>query len=598
MKAVNITALSIAAFITCCILSHSCANTTTPPSGGPKDTIPPVLVNLNPENGTTEFPIYGGKILITYNEYTVIKNQNDVSLSPPMRKRLLTRVKGKSLLVTFSDTLQKDRTYTIDFGESIVDNNEGNVAPRLVYTFSTGKTIDSAYFTGRVYDSKTLAPVKKAFVAIFSDLSDSACFKTMPEAAVKTDEWGYFVLRNIRPIPYRIYAYTDADGNFLYNPDTDEIAFVDTVFTPNKFVNDTIFELGTFRMKDTLQCQARKCDFELPMFKELQSVQYIQNSGRNHEKSGFLKFSASNAVINSMEFWGLKKDQIITQFNHTRDSMDFWINSRYHLPDSLMLKINYMKSDSLGVLVATDESLSIPITKPKEETKPAMGKGGKGSVPDSTFKLSIDIKQESVETEGFAVLSEWPYLNFSPDSIKVIETNPKGQKKEKAVNISKDSTEIRRFIIKPVDKLVKGYDYNVSIPQGTFRNLLGRPNSKELVKLSIPQDEKLSTLSLDIKGCSKGGYIIELTSEDGKKVVREKYIRSNGTVDMFYLQEGKYKIRITHDINGNGYLDTGNLLERRVPEPVMYYGGKDNQILNIPQSSEIVQEIDLGKIFK
>ena len=214
MRRITATVLLLVLFAACCISSHSCANTTTAPSGGPKDTLPPVLLKITPEPGNTEFPLTEGKITLLYNEYTVVKTPSDILLSPPTKRKPTAKVKGKNIVVTLPDTLKSDQTYTIDFGQALADNNEGNLAPRLVFAFSTGDSVDSLYFTGKVLDSKNLAPVNKALVAAYIDQSDSACFKSLPDAVVKTDDWGYFVLRNLRDTTYRVYVYTDTDGDF------------------------------------------------------------------------------------------------------------------------------------------------------------------------------------------------------------------------------------------------------------------------------------------------------------------------------------------------------------------------------------------------
>ena len=306
MKRITATVTLLALFIACCIASHSCANTTTAPGGGPKDTIPPVLLKITPEPNNTDFPLTEGKVTLLYNEYTVVKTATDILLSPPTRRKPQAKVKGKNIVVTITDTLKADQTYTIDFGNALADNNEGNLAPRLVYAFSTGDTVDSLYFTGSVVGSKTLTPVKNALVAAYIDQSDSACFNTLPDAVVKTDDWGFFVLRNLRDTSYRVYVYTDTDGDFKYNPDEDEIGFLDSLYRPVVAVNDSIYELRPFNMKDTLLCSMRIPMVSLLTFKELQTVQYLQNSGRVSERQGFLKFSAADVKIDKLEFVGIQ----------------------------------------------------------------------------------------------------------------------------------------------------------------------------------------------------------------------------------------------------------------------------------------------------
>ena len=598
--------LSIAAILACCIFSRSCAKTSTPPSGGPKDTIPPVLLGVTPPGGTTLFPRTGGTIQLLFNEYTVVKNQADIILSPPMRKKPQTKIKGKNIVVSLQDTLLEDRTYTIDFGETLVDNNEGNIAPKLVYAFSTGSEIDSMYLTGSITDSKTLKPVKKALVAIYSDLSDSACFLATPDAATKSDDWGFFVIRNIKPLPYRIYAYSDNDGDFKYDPNTDDVAFCDSVFTPSAVVRDSIFELGTFLMKDTLKCRMRSPMVNLRMFKERQTVQYLQNSGRRTEKSGFLKFSAADVQIRSLEFFGIDSSQIILQYNQTRDSIDFWIDSKYRLSDSLRIKVDYMKTDSTGVLAPAVENLALAVKE--EETQTTASGGGKTGrtgrtgdgdkqQPDTVFVLNSMVQNETVEAEGAVIESQWPVVELRRDSIRFTETNPKGKKAAKNFSITRDSLNVRRYIILPEDNLQKGCDYEIFMPQGTMTDLNRLPSKETSIKFRIPQDETLSTLTLELRNVG-GKIIIELTDEQDK-TLRTFYAGSDSDITIPYLKAGKYKIRITQDANGNGYLDTGNFLEKRQPEQVAFYETSPGKpLLEVLESVELTQEINVEALFK
>lgn len=585
--------LGIAAILACCIFSRSCANTTTPPSGGPKDTIPPVLISVMPENGTTNFPRFGQKITLLFNEYTVVKDQSGIIMSPPHRKRPQAKVKGKGIIVSFQDSLRADQTYTIDFGEALVDNNEGNKAPRLVYAFSTGSTIDSMYLTGSVLDSKTLKPVKNALVTIYSDLSDSACFIKQPDAATRSDDWGFFVIRNIKKIPYRIYAYSDNDGDFMYNPNGDDIAFYDTEFIPDQAVNDSIYELGLFNVRDTAACKKRHPMVTLSMFKELQTAQYLQNSVRTTEKSGYLKFSAADVKINSLDFFEIDKEQVILQYNKTRDSIDFWINSKYRLSDSLLITLDYMKTDSTGVLAPAVENLSLAV---KEKNEP-LKDGEKKPAKDTVFKLKISVADEVVESEGVTLDSEWPLIDIQLDSIQFIETNPKGKKFNKKFTLQQDTIEVRRYHLIPDDVLVKGHDYEFIMPQGTFKDLMYLPNQEAKVKFQIPQDEKLSTLTLEIKNAVTK-YILELTDENDN-ALRTFVTDKDCAITVPYVKAGKYKIRIYRDSNRNGYQDTGNLLAHKQPERVILYGtSPDKPILEIPESVEVTQEIDMEELFK
>ena len=181
------TLIIILAAIAPMLFIHSCANTTQAPSGGAKDTIPPYIVMIDPLPGATNVPLTGAKIKFDFNEYVTIKDAKNIFLSPPTAKKPKSRIQGKSVIVSFEDTLLANTTYTISFTDALADNNEGNMFPGYTYVFSTGETIDSMGFTGTVRDCNDLSPVKGATVLLYKDHSDSAVFLHRPDAAAKTD---------------------------------------------------------------------------------------------------------------------------------------------------------------------------------------------------------------------------------------------------------------------------------------------------------------------------------------------------------------------------------------------------------------------------
>ena len=561
-----------------------------------------MLIKITPGPGTTQFPLTEGKFTLLYNEYTVVKNAADILLSPPTKRKPQAKVKGKNIVVTLTDTLKADQTYTLDFGQALADNNEGNLAPRLVFAFSTGDDVDSLYFTGSVVNSKTLAPVKNALVSAYIDQSDSACFNTHPDAAVKTDDWGFFVLRNLRDTLYRIYVYTDTDGDFKYNPDEDEVGFLDEAYQPVLPMTDSVYELHSFNMKDTLLCAARVSMVSLLTFKELQTVQYLQNSGRVSERQGFLKFSAADVQIDQLEFVGIPDSAVILQYNATRDSIDFWINTDYRLDDSLLIRLNYLKTDSTGVLAPAQERLALAVMKQETQAEQPARKSReeqeKPAGPDTTFKLTVQAQDETVEQLGVYVESALPVIRIVRDSIRLVETNPKGQQSQKRFSFRQDTTDIRRYIITPSEALIKGYDYELTLPQGTFLNLDRLPNAQASAKFKVPQGEDLSTLALDLTGV-EDRYIVELTDEKGSKVFRTYHVEKAQKLVFPYLKAGKYAVRITCDKNRNGLADTGNLLARKQPESVRFYeNAPGNKVLEILESAEIEQTIDLKEMFR
>ena len=282
------------------MFSHSCANTTTPPSGGPKDTIPPVIVKLYPYPGTKNVPVHKTQLEFTFDEYVVVKDQQSIFLSPPMEKPPKYKMKGKTLVIYFENDLDSNKTYTLDITNAVADNNEGNMFPGYNLAFSTGTDVDSMYITGVVQDCNTLMPIKGATVMLYKDQADSAIFLQRPVAAGRTDDWGYFCLRNIQDTVYRLFAIMDINYDNKYDATSEQVAFFDSLVRPVNRVRDSVPELYKYLMTDTLACKARKTEYTLNLFKETPSTQMIDNYERVGERTAYITFMAPYAQIDSI----------------------------------------------------------------------------------------------------------------------------------------------------------------------------------------------------------------------------------------------------------------------------------------------------------
>lgn len=583
----NVTAiLLIVLTAACCLFSHSCANTKAAPSGGPKDTIPPVLLKIEPADRTLNMPTADVKIALTYNEYTVVKEASGIYLSPPTKHAPQAKVKNKSILVTLRDTLAENTTYTIDFNNALADNNEGNMAPRFTYVFSTGDSIDSMYLTGTVLDCEKLTPVKGVLVALYDDLSDSACMKTLPAAATRTDDWGYFVIRNVKPKAYQIYAYSDDDKDNLYLQGEDFIAFNDSLFTPDLIVRDSIYELGSFDMKDTLACQKRQSQLSLLLFKETASRQFIKNKGRSDQKRGFIRFNAHNTVLNSFQIFGVDSTAITTRFTPERDSMDFWINTSYNLPDSLLLTVEYMKTDSLGNLAMTKEDIAVSLN---DEQKKALAEKAK---TDTLINVTYNCKNENVEQDGITLTFPDPIASIDTAAILFISTNPKNQNDTTTFIFERDTTKFEVYHMQLSQKYQTGYKYQVIFPEGIFKDIYGRKNKENKIDIQLPNTDKTGSITLNVTGVGDTRYIIELVSADKKNVFRKFTVDKDTQLYFPYLAEGEYTFRITEDRNGNGIFDSGNLLERKQPEKVIMFKKPDGtETIDLPEQTDIEQDL-------
>ena len=216
-----------------------CANIMTP-DGGPKDTLPPVIVKLEPGNFATNFK--AKKIYIEFNEFVQIKDQNkEMFVSPAMKKLPLLTTRGRGIVITIRDTLKENTTYAIDLGSAIRDNNEGNPLNAMRYVFSTGDKVDSMMCSGYTADSYKADSVSRTFIWFYIADSlpntpgyDSTIFNRKPDVIARAQNNGIFIAQNLKPVNYRIYAIGDKNDNQLYEAGTDMVGLLDTLYNPAK----------------------------------------------------------------------------------------------------------------------------------------------------------------------------------------------------------------------------------------------------------------------------------------------------------------------------------------------------------------------------
>lgn len=581
-------------FIASAIIPNSCANTTQAPTGGPKDTIPPIIVNINPFPGTTNVPVHKPKFVFTFNEYVTVKNGSDIYLSPPLSKLPKYKIQGKSLVVYFDEDLIENTTYTLDIGNAVADNNEGNVYPGYTLVFSTGSKIDSMLVSGIVQDCNTLKPVKGATVMLYKDLRDSAVLKHRPAAAIKTDEWGFFCLRNIQDTVYHMYAIKDNEGNNIYDPDNDLIAFYDSLVKPTIKVNDTLPEVMRYSMKDTLHCLIRKTPYELNLFRGKPSKQMLKERVRTGIRSGYITFMAPNVQLDSVWIGGISSKRIMKQMNIERDSLEIWLNDQRQIPDTIKMFVTYRKTDSLGNLAPVTEQAKLFM-----ENKNSYSRSSRRKLKhqDTICELKVSAEASRIEQYGVEMEFGLPLIKASFDSMELKYRTPRQKEFKSGFSVKKDSKNPRKYIVRPNSKLLQGYEYFLKIPQRKFKDINGFYNDSLLVKFSLPTDEKLSNLRLNIKNV-KSNYIVDLLDERRKKVIRTYVISEDTSLEFPYLTAGKYMVRITEDKNGNGIVDTGSLLDHRQPEKVKFYKLKDKMFIDIPEKTELEQDVDIVEMFK
>lgn len=321
----------------------------------------------------------------------------------------------------------------------------------------------------------------------------------------------------------------------------------------------------------------------------------IVNKERIGDRTAYITFMAPYAQIDSIWIKGVPGDKLITQFNLVQDSLEIWVNDPKEQPDTFFLNVNYMKTDTLGMLNSFTEE--IKLVKPK---KKGTGKSSSRDIKheDTIAVVKVKAEPETVEQYGFEMEFKYPVVESAFDSLEFRYLNPRQQEFTAKYTVEQDSLNIRKYVIRPEVELQTGFEYFLKIPHRKFKDINGFYNDSTEVKVTLPNDDKLSTMSLILSGVNNM-YIVDLLNEKRDKVLRSYVIDKDTTLEFPYLKEGKYSIRITEDLNRNGLVDTGILLEHKQPEKVRFYKLEDGTFLiDIMEMVELEQSIDISEMFK
>ena len=365
----------------------------------------------------------------------------------------------------------------------------------MSFAFSTGDHVDSIYTSGTVLDAKTQFPKEKITVVLHTDPSDSAVFNLLPVAAAKSDKWGYFTIRNIKPGAYRVFAIEDLNNNNRYDPGEESVAFLDSLFVADSVMRADRPELLSYEPKDTAGIMSRPSAMQLNLFKELSSKQYIRENARLSKRSAYIKFNAPYVKIDTLQIVGIPDDRIIREFNIMEDSLSLWFNDQGEIQDTLQFRIKYHKTDdSLQTLVSTWEEFKMMPYKKKFQ----VNKFGKQvEVLDTVARYKVEMNSETIEQEGITIEFDYPLIKAPFDSIQYYHITAKQQRGEEAYTVTPDSTNIRKFYIKPSGEFISGYEYHLKIPHRIFVDINGNPADSLVKKYELFGSDPRSLYMLD-----------------------------------------------------------------------------------------------------
>lgn len=511
-------------------------------------------------------------------------------VSPPQLEQPEVKASGRKVVVGLVDSLRPNTTYTIDFADAIVDNNEGNPLGNYAFTFSTGTTIDTMEVSGTVLSASDLEPVKNIQVGLHSDLSDSAFMKKPFDRVSRTDSRGHFSIRGIAPGKYRIYALMDGNQNYLFDSKTEMIAFSDSIIIPameDAMRQDTIWKdsLTIDTIKSVGYTRFLPDDIILRAFKEENDRQYLTRSERDKENHFVLTFSARADTLPTLKGLNFdERDAFIIEKTDRNDSICYWIkDSLIYQMDTLEIQMDYLATDTLDRLVpqtdtlflankltrAEREKLEAKAAEEKEKERKKKEKKGEKIEPEPTKFLTLNVDAPSAFD-----LDRNVYLSFD-EPVASIDTAAIH------MEIKKDSLwEEIPFLFVSDSVLPRKYEilaewepekeYQLSIDSMAFKGVYGLHTNKVKQTMKVKKLDEYGTILLNITGADSTA-VVELLDGSGK-VLRQQRITPQNTADFYYLNPGtKFYIRLFNDRNGNGVWDTGKYSEHLQPEEVYYF---------------------------
>ena len=552
-----------------------CANSITAPTGGPKDVTPPQVIETEPMNGSANFNT--NKILIKFNEFVTLNDiQTAALISPPMKEMPEFTTKGKSVQVKFKEDLKPNTTYSVYFGEAIVDLTEKNPLTNYTYIFSTGDYVDSLSLSGHIYNAFDLKPIDGTFVMLYKDNNDTIEFDSLPYLVApyylsKTDIDGHFQFNGLSDDKYLLFATNDQNSNFIFDQPGEQIAFLDSLISPIyiekpiidttvvdslyniEMTTDSIIVIADSLLPDTTS-NISKTGINMFMFLSPDTIQRLVKAEVIEKNAVLFAFSQPATYVN-FEFLNYPLDSalFVKNFSVSKDTLYWYLNNPPN--DSLELRLTQF-DDTLGVVylkLDTDKKPTRLRRKDDSEKKEIL----KWKSNVSGNKLSLDTHLEIAFSQ--------PNVKFNKidSSLLVIGVDSIWDPEFHFA----DSLKMK--LLFPFE-LTEETKYRVYFPDSAFTSW-NNIHTKAI-------DINFSTLPLSDYGIFtfnlfpeiKQNYVLQFLTEE-EVVVREFLFNSDTTVTFSYLKPGNYLSKIIFDNDKNNRWSTGNYNTKTQPEQVIYY---------------------------
>ena len=519
------------------------------PTGGLKDTLPPIMINASPKMNTVFFD--KEKIIITFDEFIKLKDiSKQLIISPPLElDKYKVKPQGtvaKKIQIQLLDSLKKETTYTFNFGESIVDNNEDNPLPFFRYALSTGPIIDSLEIRGKVTDAYERITEPYTSIHLYpvdSTYSDSTIFLKKPFYVTSTLDSVIYNFKNLRPDTYEIIAIKDVGGNYLFDQNIDKIGFLEKPIT---LPGDSVIN---FRI-----------------FKEIPNQFWTRPFFINTNQIGFGYYGEADRDAIEVKSKVPRNFRYLINKNRETDTLNFWFRGD--------------KLDSLKFAIKEEDTTRLFNVKFKKELR-------------DSLEISVITKSIMGLLDSFKIESNLPLVKINLDLINI-----KG--------LDSLSVPYKASLDKNYDRLSLFYDwlpndnYKIELLPNALIDFWGNTHDTLRFSAKTKPIEDYGNIFLQILREDKDPFVLELVNLKGESLRRLDVSNESDFYEFKYLLPGNYLIRYIKDKNGNKKWDTGNYLKKIQPEMVYYSpdtidlraNWEINQRLKIPSEVESLPDLD------
>jgi len=541
------------------------------PTGGPKDIYPPMVIESEPPNYTTNFD--AGKIVLRFDEFVAVSDvTQEVFISPPFQRTPEIKTRGKSVIINIDEELLDSTTYSIFFGNSIKDITENNPIENYNFVFSTGERIDSLSVIGEVIDAFNLKPREDVLVMLYEDRNDTIIFDSLPYLVkpsylTRTNASGFFVINNLRMGKYMMFALNDINLSATYDGGEEEIGFLDSLISPEYLVSETVdsalvdslgAKLDSLYMQipdsvlfaDTLATDsADDIIYSLYMFKETpDTIQKLLEASKPRRQVLKFIFRYPADDVNITPLTPVPNEWMLEEWSKTRDTLRYYILSAALDTISLRIWQDTSVYDTVSWSLMEDE---IPQRKKDEEEGQVLGFISNISNPFSFYDTLV-------------IRTAYPISSVDFNRFLFTEGD--------------DTVKADYEIFDPAGRMIRmNYalkqqtEYRLFFPDSVLTDILGRSNDTTEFHFNTNSEEDFGLYVLHAVNSSPYERLVVQLMTESEVILKENRVTSEESIRWESLEPGKYIIKAFADLNHNGKWDTGDFLKKRQPEPVVYF---------------------------